>query len=131
MGDSGGIIREPCSGDEKGPGGQWDAEVRSILEQLHNLFGGAMTTKRHLQLVQPGIPLRTPRTMLMIWPEEFLRGKIALTVIEMAFLQHNQQYVITTPSISTRENDKGDRRKQKVGTSPRKTVTRTRDNHQL
>jgi hypothetical protein len=24
---------------EKGPGGQWDAEVRSILEQLHNLFG--------------------------------------------------------------------------------------------
>ena len=24
---------------EKGPGGQWDAEVRSILEQLHKLFG--------------------------------------------------------------------------------------------
>jgi len=24
---------------EKGPGGQWDTEVRSILEQLHNLFG--------------------------------------------------------------------------------------------
>jgi hypothetical protein len=24
---------------KKGPGGQWDAEVRSILEQLHNLFG--------------------------------------------------------------------------------------------
>ncbi|HNY71661.1 MAG TPA: hypothetical protein PKH14_12820 [Syntrophorhabdus sp.] len=25
---------------EKGPGGQWDAEVRNILEQLHHLFGG-------------------------------------------------------------------------------------------
>jgi len=24
----------------KGPGGQWDAEVRNILEQLHHLFGG-------------------------------------------------------------------------------------------
>lgn len=25
---------------EKGPGGQWDAELWSILEQLHHLFGG-------------------------------------------------------------------------------------------
>jgi len=29
----------------KGPAGQWDAEVRSILEQLHKLFGGNRTSE--------------------------------------------------------------------------------------
>jgi hypothetical protein len=45
-----------------------------------------MTKKQHLQLVQPGIPLRVIYEQAwMIGPEELLRGEIALMAIEMAF----------------------------------------------
>ncbi|HNY71662.1 MAG TPA: hypothetical protein PKH14_12825 [Syntrophorhabdus sp.] len=45
-----------------------------------------MTKKQHLQLVQPGIPLRAIyERAWMIGPDELLRGEIALKAIERDF----------------------------------------------